>query len=93
MRFACNLSARKQEFAYHLKDDISLVGLGLNWGEPNEDTFGPGLGDQYAIELFSRLRVMRNLEVIPNIHLIGNPALDPSEDAVLAFGLRARVFF
>lgn len=79
--------------AYHLKDDVSLVGLGLNWGEPNEDTFGSGLGDQYAMELFARLRVMRNLEVIPNIHFIGNPALDPDEDSVLAFGLRARLFF
>ena len=79
--------------AYHLNDGVSLVGLGFNWNEPNEDTFGPGLGDQYAVELFTRLRLTPHFEVIPNIQLVGNPALDPSENAVLAFGLRARIFF
>ena len=29
-----------------------LLGIGLNWGEPNEDTFGPGLKDQITVELF-----------------------------------------
>lgn len=79
--------------AYHLSDGISLVGLGLNWSEPNQDTFGPALNDQYALELFTRLRLTRNLEVIPNINLIGNPALNPDKDSVVSFGLRARVFF
>jgi len=79
--------------AYHLKDGISLVGLGLNWNEPNEDTFGPGLSDQFAAELFVRLRITPHFEIIPNIQFICNPALDPNEDAVLAFGMRARTFF
>jgi porin len=30
-------------FGYHLKDDVSLVGVGLNWGEPNTEVYGSGL--------------------------------------------------
>jgi len=78
---------------YHFKDDISLLGLGFNWGQPNEDTFGPGLDDQYAIELFSRLQVARNLEVTPDIQLIIDPALNPEVSQSWVFGLRARLFF
>jgi len=79
--------------AYHLKDDISLLGLGFNWGQPNEDTFGPGLDDQYVIEVFSRLQVIRNLQVTPDIQYIRNPALNPKANHSWVFGLRARLVF
>lgn len=77
-------------FGYHLQDDISLVGFGFNWGQPNVDTFGPGLSDQYVLELFTRLQVTQNLQVTPDIQLIINPALNPTESEVWVFGLRAR---
>ena len=51
----------------------ACLGLGFNWGQPNEDTFGPGLDDQYTVELFSRLQVMRNLQITPDIQYIRNP--------------------
>jgi porin len=75
---------------YHLRDGQSLLGVGFNWGQPNEDTFGPGLNDQYAMELFTRFQVTPNLQVTPNIQLIINPALNPTDDHSWIFGLRAR---
>ncbi len=78
---------------YHFKDDISLLGLGFNWGQPNETTFGPGLDDQYTVELFTRLQVLRNFQLTPDIQYIRNPALNPEANESWVFGLRARLVF
>jgi porin len=78
---------------YHFRDDISLLGLGFNWGQPNETTFGPNLDDQSSVELFSRLQVMRNLQLTPDIQYIRNPALNPGSDHSWVYGLRARLVF
>jgi len=78
---------------YHFADDISLLGVGFNWGEPNEGTFGPGLEDQYALELFARLQILKNLQVTPNIHLLINPARNPDVEQTWVFGVRARMYF
>ena len=79
--------------AFHFRDDTSLLGLGFNWGQPNEDTFGPGLDDQSTVELFARLQVMRNLQLTPDIQYIRNPALNPEANDSWVFGLRARAVF
>lgn len=78
---------------YHWGRNNSLVGLGLNWGQPNEDTFGPGLDDQYTLEVFSRLQVMKNFQLTPDIQYIKNPALNPKEDDSWVFALRGRIIF
>jgi len=78
---------------YHFRDDISLLGLGLNWGEPNETTFGPGLDDQFAIELFTRLQILQNFQLTPDIQYISNPARNPTANHSWVFGLRARIVF
>ena len=78
---------------YHFKDDISLLGLGINWGQPNEGTFGPGLDDQTSLELFTRLQVLQNLQITPDIQYIRNPARNPEADQSWVFGLRARLVF
>ena len=78
---------------YHFNDNISLLGLGFNWGQPNEDTFGPGLDDQYTVELFTRMQVIRNLQVTPDIQYIKNPARNPVENQSWVLGLRARLIF
>jgi porin len=67
-----------------------LIGLGLNWGEPNEDSFGPGLDDQYTAELFYRVNLGKHLAVTPDVQAIFNPALNPEKDVIGIFGLRAR---
>jgi len=78
-------------FGYHLKDDISLLGFGFSWGQPNEDTFDSSLDNQYSFELFGRLQVTQNLQVTPDIQWVINPALNPKADQSWVFGLRARL--
>jgi porin len=79
--------------AYHWGDNNSLLGLGLNWGQPNEDTFGPDLDDQYTVELFSRLQVTEYLQITPDIQYVIDPALNQEADESWVFGLRARLVF
>jgi len=79
--------------AYHWGNNNSLLGIGFNWNEPNEDTFGPGLKNQTAVEVFSRLQVMQNFQLTPDIQYIRNPALNTEANHSWVFGLRARLYF
>jgi len=73
--------------------DRDLVGLAANWGEPNEDTFGPGLDDQFGIEAFYRLQLSQSVRITPSVQLLFDPALNPDEDFAAVFGLRGVVTF
>jgi porin len=68
----------------------NLLGVGLNWGEPNEDTWGPGLRDQYTAELFYRWQLSKAIAITPDLQFIKNPALDPEAGSIWVFGLRLR---
>ncbi|UCG22146.1 MAG: carbohydrate porin, partial [Deltaproteobacteria bacterium] len=68
-----------------------LLGFGFNWGEPNEDTFGPGLRDQYTTEAFFRWQLTPQFAITPDVQLLINPALNTEEDQIWVFGLRARL--
>ena len=70
-----------------------LLGVGLNWGEPNEDTFAAGLKDQYAIEAFYRVPVGDRFAVTADTQLIKDPALNPTESTIWMFNVRARFAF
>ncbi|MGR8920203.1 MAG: carbohydrate porin [Gammaproteobacteria bacterium] len=76
---------------YQREPGADLLGLGFNWGEPNESSFGPGLDDQYTVELFYRFPITQHLVITPSVEYLANPALDPRDDDVWIFGLRARV--
>ena len=67
-----------------------MVGFGFNWGRPNETSYGD-LDDQYTTELFWRFQVTTELAITPTIQYIRDPALNPDEDSLWAFGLRVRV--
>ncbi len=71
----------------------NLLGVGFNWGDPNESSFPGGLDDQYAVEVFYRINISNELVVTPDIQLIKNPALNPNESTIWMFGLRARLAF
>jgi porin len=73
------------------KDD--LVGIAANWGRPNASSFGPGLDDQYGLEVFYRAQITENLRLTPSIQLLANPALNPGEDLVAVFGMRGVLSF
>jgi porin len=63
-----------------------VIAAGLNWGKPN------GIGrDQYTGELFWRYQLTRELALTPSLQYIRNPALNPLEDNLWAFGLRVRI--
>ena len=77
-------------FGYQRNPGKNLLGIGLNWGEPNEDTWGPGLRDQYTAELFYRWQLSKAIAITPDLQYLVNPALDPDTDSIWVFGLRLR---
>lgn len=76
---------------YDVVPKRGLLAFGFNWGRPNSNTFGPGLGDQYAMELFYRINLTEQFTVTPDIQLVKNPAQNPTEDTIWVFGIRARL--
>jgi len=78
-------------FGYQPVPGKNLLGVGLNWGEPNESTFAPGLDDQYTAEVFYRWNVSREIALTPDLQYLKNPALNPDQDSIWVFGLRARL--
>jgi porin len=78
---------------YQTEAFSGLLGAGLNWGDPNETTFGPGLDDQLAVEVFYRVPIGKRLAVTLDTQLIKDPALNPAESTIWMFNLRARAAF
>lgn len=72
---------------YYFKESKDLFGFGLNWGRPPQS----GLDDQYTAEVFYRLQLTQNLGLTPDVQLIIDPALNPTEDVIWVLGLRARL--
>ncbi|MHC4291457.1 MAG: carbohydrate porin [Planctomycetota bacterium] len=70
-----------------------LLGVAVNWGQPNETVFGPGLDDQYTAEVFYRIQLTKEIAITPDVQLLFNPALNPDEDMITVFGLRTRMAF
>jgi porin len=66
-----------------------VIGLGLNWGRPNQTSFA-GADDQFTSELFWRYQLTKELAITPSVQYIRDPALNPEEDSLWAFGLRLR---
>ncbi len=78
-------------FGYQPVPGSHLLGVGLNWGKPNETTFAPDLNDQWTAEAFYRIQVTEHLAITPDVQVIFNPAMNPTEDVIGVFGLRARL--
>ena len=64
-----------------------LTGMALNWGKPSDDA----LDDQFTIELFHRFQLAQNFAMTPSVQFLIEPALNPDDDAIVIFGLRARL--
>lgn len=67
-----------------------LLGVAINWGQPNEDTFGPNLKNQVAGEAFYRLDLIKRFAITLDAQLISNPALNPNQDLLFVLGIRTR---
>ena len=63
------------------------------FSEVGDSTFVQGLDDQYSVELFYRLQLSQNFAITPDVQVIMEPALDPGEDVLGVFGMRARLTF
>jgi porin len=66
-----------------------VLGIGVSWGKPS----GDGLADQYTAEAFYRLQLAQYVAITPDAQVIVDPALNPDEDVIGVFGLRARLTF
>ena len=53
------------------------LGLAANWGQPNEDSFGPDLDDQYMLEAYYRWQLTEQFAITPDIQYLKEPALIP----------------
>jgi len=67
-----------------------VIGLGFNWGEPNEASF-EDTDDQYTTELFWKYQLTKEVAVTPSIQYIKDPALNADEDDLWVYGIRIRV--
>ena len=67
------------------------LGVAVNWGEPNEDSFGPDLDNQFVFETYYRWQLTEQFAITPDIQYLKDPALNPEHDSLWVFGLRARV--
>ncbi len=72
---------------YYFASRSDLVGLGVNWGKPSDNS----LDEQITGELFYRLQLAQNLAITPSVQLIIGPALNPDENVIAVFGLRLRL--
>lgn len=76
---------------YQSEPGGNLLGVGINWGQPNTTTIGQGLDDQYTVEAFYRFQLTQQLAITPSIEYIRNPALNPNDDALWIAGIRVRL--
>ena len=66
-----------------------LFGFGIGWTHPASSR----LESQYTAEAFYRFHVTPNFAITPDIQLQLHPALNPAENALWVFSLRARLVF
>ncbi len=79
---------------YQPEQKGDLLGVGLNWGRPNRDTYAPlDLDDQFTAEVFYRVQFSPNFAVTPDVQVLIDPALNPGDDMITIFGLRGRLAF
>jgi porin len=78
---------------YNTEAFNGLFGAAVNWGSPNEDTFGPDLDDQFALEVFYRAAAGKRLALTVDLQYIQDPAINPFESSIWMFNLRGRVVF
>lgn len=72
-----------------LRANNDVAGVGISFGKPADGT----LRDQFTSEAFYRFQLTQCLAVTPDVQLVGNPALNPSEDVLALFGIRLRAAF
>jgi len=78
---------------YNISPIVNQIGFGLNWGRPSESSLGSNLNDQITAELYCRLHLWKILTITPDVQVLINPAMNPTEDLLAVFGVRSRIPF
>jgi porin len=76
-------------FIRHFAFRSDLVGLGVNWGDPPDET----LSEQITVEGFYRFQLAQNLAITPSVQYLVDPAFNPDYSEVWLLGLRMRFSF
>ncbi len=63
------------------------MGLSAAWNEPATD----GLREQTTLEPFYRYQFSDNIALTGDAQLLLNPSLNPTEDQIAVFAVRARL--
>ena len=74
-------------FIYYFPRYRDLTGFSVAWNKPAT----AGLRDQTTLEAFYRYQVSDNVAITADAQLLLNPALNPDDDQIAVFGLRARL--
>jgi len=77
-------------FSYRMAFQDWLT-LGIGWNEPSDKTHGAGLGSEKVLEASYLWQITANTSLLPDLQLILDPALNPTEDRVWAAGIRLRI--
>lgn len=77
---------------YRMRGNKDLLGVGLNWGEPNPNQ-GAGTASQYAAEVFYRVLMGKRINLTADLQYIKDPAANPFESSIWVFGARGRFAF
>ena len=80
-------------FGYNTFGGRDQLGIAANLGQPNENSFGPGLEDQYVFEAYYRWQLSEQFALTPDIQYLIDPALNPDQDRLWIIGLRGRLAF
>jgi porin len=71
---------------YRINERNDYVGVGAAWARaPGSDE------NQYTYEAYYRLQLLRQVQLVPDVQFIVNPANDPSTNSLWVIGLRLRV--
>ncbi len=63
--------------------------IGAGWAKPSEETFGPGLDNETALEMSYKFPISKNLSILPDAQIIFSPANNPGRTSVWVIGVRA----
>jgi porin len=63
--------------------------IGAGWAKPSEETFGPGLDNETALEMSYKFPISKNFSILPDAQIIFSPANNPGRTSIWVIGVRA----
>ena len=69
------------------------VGVGASWARAPAGSGSDPNRDQYTIEPYYRLQLLKSLQLVPDVQYIRNPAYNPAVGSLWVVGLRMRAAF